>query len=179
MLRYALPIVVLAALVVVLRLALDRDQPASYVPSPLLGKGAPAFSIPRLDDPARSLSNEDLLGDVSLLNVWATWCGGCRQEHPFLMELSRTAGVRMFGLNWKDDSSLARQWLTQLGDPYTAVGVDQEGSVAIDWGVYGAPETFLLDASGKVLYKHIAPLTPEAWEKEFLPRIRQARSAGQ
>jgi cytochrome c biogenesis protein CcmG/thiol:disulfide interchange protein DsbE len=175
MFRFALPIALLAALVAVLLIALNREEPPSYVPSPLLGKDAPDFILPHLDDPARTLSRQDMLGDVSLLNVWATWCGGCREEHPFLMKLSRTAGVRIFGLNWKDDNSLARQWLDQLGDPYAAVGVDQDGRVAIDWGVYGAPETFLVDAAGKVLYKHIAPLTAETWEREFLPRIRQAR----
>jgi cytochrome c biogenesis protein CcmG/thiol:disulfide interchange protein DsbE len=179
MLRFVLPVAVFAALVMVLLLALNREQPPSYVPSPLLGKDAPEFVLPRLDDPARTLRKGDLLGDVSLVNIWATWCAGCRQEHPFLMELARTSGVRMFGINWKDDDTLARRWLADLGDPYAAVGVDQDGRVAIDWGVYGAPETFLLDAGGKVLYKHIAPLTAEAWEQEFLPRIRQARSGGQ
>lgn len=172
--RFVLPVLVFGALLALLVVALNRGDP-SFVPSPLIGKAAPAFAMPVLGDPARTLTNQDLRGDVSLLNVWATWCGGCRQEHPFLMELSRTAGVRIFGLNWKDDSSLATQWLQQLGDPYAAVGVDQDGRVAIDWGVYGAPETFLMDAAGTVLYKHIAPLTPEVWEQEFLPRIRQAR----
>ncbi len=173
MIRFLLPIVILAALVALLVVGLNRDP--SYVPSPLIGKQAPSFSLPRLDDPGRTLSNQDLGGDVALLNVWATWCSGCRQEHPFLMELSRTADVRIFSLNWKDDPDLARQWLATLGNPYTATGVDQDGRAAIDWGVYGAPETFLIDAGGKVLYKHIAPLNAEVWQREFLPRIRQAR----
>ncbi len=175
MTKFALPILILAALVAVLVVGLKRDP--TLVPSPLIGKPAPEFSLPRLDDPARALSRADLLGEVSLVNVWATWCGGCRQEHSFLVTLAKTGGVRMFGLNWKDDPALAQQWLDQLGNPYAATGVDEDGHVAIDWGVYGAPETFLLDAAGNVLYKHIAPLTPEVWETEFVPRIRKARGA--
>jgi cytochrome c biogenesis protein CcmG, thiol:disulfide interchange protein DsbE len=177
MTRFLLPIVMLAALVALLVVGLNRDP--SFVPSPLVGKPAPSFSLPRLDDPTRTLSNQDLAGDVALLNVWATWCGGCRQEHPFLVQLARTADVRIFSLNWKDDPDLAREWLAKLGNPYTATGVDQEGHAAIDWGVYGAPETFLVDAGGVVLYKHIAPLTAEVWEAEFVPRIRKARGLPQ
>lgn len=173
MTRYLLPVVALALLVVLLLVGLNRNP--GYVPSPLLGKPAPVFSLPRLDDPGRTLSNADLAGDVALVNVWATWCSGCRQEHGYLLELARSAGVRIFGLNWKDDPELARRWLATLGNPYAAVGVDEDGRVAIDWGVYGAPETFLLDAGGKVLYKHIAPLDAQTWQAEFLPRIQAAR----
>ncbi len=171
--KYAFPILLLGALVALLWSGLGGNP--GYIPSPLIGKPAPAFSLPRIDDPSATLTRDDLLGDVSLVNVWATWCGGCRQEHPYLVELSRSSDVRIFGINWKDDPQLARQWLAKLGDPYTATGMDQEGRVAIDWGVYGAPETFLLDPGGTVIYKHIAPLTPEVWQSEFLPRIRQAR----
>jgi cytochrome c biogenesis protein CcmG/thiol:disulfide interchange protein DsbE len=174
-LRYVLPIAVLVALIALFVVGLNRDP--SYVPSPLIGKTAPAFELPRLDNPSAALSRSDLLGDVSLLNVWATWCVGCRQEHAFLMELAQRREVRIFGLNWKDDPELARDWLARLGDPYTATAMDRDGRVAIDWGVYGAPETFLLDTGGTVLYKHIAPLTPAVWEQEFLPRIRQARGS--
>lgn len=173
MLRYAVPIAVLAALIALFAVGLNQDP--SYVPSPLIGKPAPAFALPRVDNPALQLDRSELLGDVSLLNVWATWCVGCRQEHPFLVELARRGEVRIFGLNWKDDPASARAWLSRLGDPYVASGMDQDGRVAIEWGVYGAPETFLLDAAGIVLYKHIAPLTPEIWEREFVPRIRKAR----
>ena len=175
MLRYLIPIGVLVALIALFVVGLNRNP--SYVPSPLIGKAAPEFDLPRLDDPTARLRRSDLLGDVSLVNVWATWCVGCREEHPFLVELARRAEVRIFGLNWKDDTRLATDWLARLGNPYTATAVDQDGRVAIDWGVYGAPETFLLDGAGIVLYKHIAPLTPDVWEQEFLPRIRQARGA--
>ena len=171
--RFIIPVLVLAALIAVLVVGLRRDP--SYVPSPLIGRPAPEFTLPRLDDPTRNIARADLLGDVSLVNVWATWCVGCRQEHPFLVQLARTGGVRIFGLNWKDDPALAKQWLAELGDPYTSVAVDQDGRVAIDWGVYGAPETFLLDASGTIIYKHIAPLTQAVWDSEFVPRIRKAR----
>lgn len=173
MTRFVLPIFVLAALVALLVVGLRRDP--TLVPSPLVGKPAPEFSLPRLEQPNERLTKAALLGDVSLVNVWATWCGGCRQEHPFLVSLARAGTIRIFGLNWKDDTALAHEWLDQLGNPYVAVGVDSDGRAAIDWGVYGAPETFLVDAGGKVLYKHIAPLNPEVWQKEFVPRIRAAR----
>jgi cytochrome c biogenesis protein CcmG/thiol:disulfide interchange protein DsbE len=174
--RFVLPIIMLGALVALLIVGLNRNP--GYVPSPLIGKAAPDFSLPRLGgEPGQVVGKSDLLGDVSLLNVWATWCVGCRQEHAYLVRLAQTGEVRIFGLNWKDDQQLAKQWLAQLGNPYVATAVDLDGRVAIDWGVYGAPETFLLDAEGIVLYKHIAPLTPEVWEGEFLPRIRQARAA--
>jgi cytochrome c biogenesis protein CcmG/thiol:disulfide interchange protein DsbE len=173
MTRFLLPILIMAALVVVLAIGLKRDP--TLVPSPLIGKPAPEFSLPRLDDPSQTLTKANLLGDVSLVNVWATWCAGCRQEHAFLNGLAKAGVVRIFGLNWKDDRALARQWLHQLGDPYVATGVDADGRAAIDWGVYGAPETFLVDATGDVLYRHIAPLGPEVWETEFVPRIRRAR----
>jgi len=173
MTRFALPLLVLMTLIGVLVIGLQRDP--SYVPSPLIGKDAPDFSLPLLDNPAGTLTKRDLQGDVAILNVWATWCGGCRQEHPFLLALAREGNIRIFGLNWKDDPTLARQWLVDLGNPYTAVGVDQDGRSAIDWGVYGAPETFLLDADGRVLFKHIAPLTAAVWTAEFLPRIATSR----
>lgn len=173
MFRYLLPVFALVALVALLWAGLHRNP--GYVPSPLIGKPAPDFQLPRLDDPSRTVSRNDLLGDVSLLNVWATWCVGCREEHAFLVELARRDQVRIFGLNWKDDPVMARQWLERLGNPYVSTGMDQDGRVAIDWGVYGAPETFLLDASGMVLYKHIAPLTRAIWEAEFVPRINKAR----
>jgi cytochrome c biogenesis protein CcmG/thiol:disulfide interchange protein DsbE len=176
MTRYVLPAVFLVGLVLVLAIGLRRDP--TYVPSPLIGKAAPEFALPRLDDPQKILRRSDLLGDVSVINVWATWCGGCRQEHPVLLELARTGGVPFFGVDWKDDTALARRWLTELGNPYKAVGIDADGNTAIDLGVYGAPETFLLDPHGNVLYKHIAPMTLDVWQREFLPRIAQARKAG-
>ena len=175
MLRFAAPVVVFLLMLVVFWQGLGRDP--SVVPSPLVGKPAPAFSMPRLGQAEQQLSNADLKGEVVLLNVWATWCSGCRQEHDTLLRIAAMNDVPIYGLNWKDDSALALNWLDQLGNPYRATGVDADGRVAIDWGVYGAPETFLIDAQGTVLHKHIAPLTLEIWQRDFVPRIAAARAA--
>lgn len=169
--RYGIPILILAVLAVFFARGLTLNP--GYVPSPLIGKPAPMFSLPRLKDPADTLGTEDMAGQLALLNVWATWCVGCRQEHGFLNELAETSGVPIYGLNWKDDRAAALGWLSTLGDPYVASAFDGDGEVAIDWGVYGAPETFLIGHDGTVLYKHIAPLTPEVWNSEFLPRIAE------
>ncbi len=171
--RFAIPLFVFLLLVVLLWAGLGKDP--SMVPSPLIGKPMPAFDLPRLDDPTQRLTDQDLRGRVSLLNVWATWCVGCRQEHATLLAIAQTGAAPIYGLNWKDDRLQARAWLERLGNPYVATGVDADGRVAIDWGVYGAPETFLIGADGRVIYKHIAPLTLEIWEREFLPRIRAAK----
>ena len=175
--RFLLPVTVFGLLVAVFYIGLGKDP--ALVPSPLVGKPAPDFSLPLLDDPARTLSRENLLGRTSLVNVWGTWCAGCREEHDTLLTLARDSGVPIFGINWKDDEQLAREWLKLLGNPYAAVGVDADGRVAIDWGVYGAPETFLIGPDGTVLYKHIAPITLDIWRKEFLPRIEAAGGAGE
>ena len=170
--RFLLPAGLFALLVLVLFVGLSKDP--SLVPSPLIGNPAPEFSLPRLDDPARTFSRQDLLGKTTLLNVWGTWCGGCRQEHETLLTVARESGIPIYGINWKDNQGRARDWLSSLGNPYVAVGVDQEGRAAIDWGVYGAPETFLIGPDGTVLYKHIAPLTLDVWREKFLPRIAAA-----
>jgi cytochrome c biogenesis protein CcmG/thiol:disulfide interchange protein DsbE len=167
--RYLIPVALFAVLAIFFRRGLDLDP--GYVASPLIGKPAPAFELPRLKDPARTIGNEELRGRITLFNVWGTWCPGCRQEHAFLNEVARDSGVPIFGLNWKDDRGSALDWLARLGDPYAASAFDASGDVAIDWGVYGAPETFLLDADGTVLYKHVGPLAAEVWQREFVPRI--------
>lgn len=175
MLRYLAPVAVFAALVAMFFVGLGKDP--SYVPSPLIGRPAPTFSLPRLDDPALRLTQADLRGRFVLVNVWATWCSGCRQEHEALMQIAKQGEVPIYGLNWKDEATdQARRWLEALGDPYTAVGVDADGRAAIDWGVYGAPETFLVDPDGIVRHKHIGPLTLETWQEAFLPRIRGRRA---
>lgn len=170
--RYLLPIVLFVTLVGFFARGLQLDP--SHVPSPLIGKTIPEFTLPTLANADVNLSDRDLRGQVSLINVWATWCVGCRQEHAYLVELAERLEVPIYGLNWKDDNTRAQQWLQQLGDPYTTTAVDSEGRVAIDFGVYGAPETFLVDSNGTVLYKHLSPLTREVWQTEFLPRIAQA-----
>jgi len=170
--RYLIPVGLFAVLGVFFWRGLNLSP--GYVPSPLLGKPMPTFSVAQLEDADALLTSDQLHGQVALFNVWATWCSGCRAEHPFLLELSRSSGVPIYGLDWKDDRSSAKRWLATLGDPYVVSGFDDEGNIAIDWGVYGAPETFLIGRDGTVLYKHIAPLTPEAWQKEFVPRIKEA-----
>jgi cytochrome c biogenesis protein CcmG/thiol:disulfide interchange protein DsbE len=171
--RYLVPIAVFGVLAAFLVRGLHLNP--GYVPSPLIGKPMPQFELPRLKDPNAKIGSQDLKGKVALFNVWATWCGGCRQEHEFLVELSRSSGVPIYGLNWKDDRDSALAWLSQLGDPYVANGFDDIGDVAIDWGVYGAPETFLIGPDGTVLYKHIAPLTPEVWQREFVPKLAKLK----
>ena len=175
MLKFGVPLALAALLGVFLFVGLQRDP--SYVPSPLIGKQAPEFTLPSLQDPNYPVASKELAGKTWVLNVWGTWCGGCREEHATLLAISRTGVVPIIGLDWKDDSTAAKEWLRQLGNPYAAVAFDPEGRVAIDWGVYGAPETFLIGPDGKVLFKHIAPMTMEVWTQEFLPRI-QAANAG-
>jgi cytochrome c biogenesis protein CcmG/thiol:disulfide interchange protein DsbE len=168
---YAIPAVLLATIGLFFYKGLDLRP--DYIESPLLGKKAPDYSLPTLEDPSKTVGTEDLLGKVSLVNVWATWCVGCRQEHGFLVELAKADILPIYGVNWRDDRVTARDWLDTLGNPYVASAFDSDGGVAIDWGVYGAPETFLVDRDGTVLYKHIAPLNIEVWEREFMPRIRE------
>jgi len=167
--RYILPIGLFAALIALFYLGLGRDK--ETIPSPLIGNPAPSFEIARLDDPGTTIGTKEFSGKPYLLNVWATWCVGCRQEHEVLLEIARRGEIPILGLNWKDERELAQQWLQELGNPYVANAFDQEGRVAIDWGVYGAPETFLIDASGKVAHKLVGPMTLQIWESEFLPRI--------
>jgi len=172
-LRYLLPVIAFAIMIPVFVVGLGRNK--NELPSPLLEQPAPEFALPALADPEKTVGSESYAGELSLVNVWATWCVGCRAEHEFLMELSRTTDVPIFGLNWRDQREPALRWLAQLGDPYSETAYDEEGRVGIDWGVYGAPETFLVDAEGRVIYKHISPLTREVWEDEFVPRIEAER----
>jgi cytochrome c biogenesis protein CcmG/thiol:disulfide interchange protein DsbE len=167
--RYFVPGLVLAVLAAFFYGGLYLNP--SKVTSPLLGKPMPEFSLPTVRDPAVAVGSANIKGQLALLNVWGTWCVECRHEHPFLLELARSSGVPIYGLNVKDDRTLAVAWLDDLGDPYVASGFDAEGRVAIDWGVYGAPETFLISRDGTILHKHISPLTPAVWRRDFLPLI--------
>jgi cytochrome c biogenesis protein CcmG/thiol:disulfide interchange protein DsbE len=142
-----------------------------FIESPLIGRGAPEYALPELRDPMQLVGSDSFKGQIALVNVWATWCVGCRQEHGFLVELKRAGIVPIYGVNWRDERELALDWLDRLGNPYESSAFDADGSVAIDWGVYGAPETFLIDRDGTVLYKHIAPLNSAVWQTEFMPRI--------
>jgi cytochrome c biogenesis protein CcmG/thiol:disulfide interchange protein DsbE len=174
MLKFGVPFIVFLLIGLFLFVGLYRDP--SYVPSPLIGKQAPEFTLPSLHDASYPVASKELLGRPWVLNVWGTWCAGCRQEHETLLRIAQTQVVPLIGLNWKDDPVAAQEWLRTLGNPYAVVAADQEGRTAIDWGVYGAPETFLIGPDGKVLFKHIAPMTMEVWNTEFLPRIQAAKT---
>lgn len=169
--RYMIPVTLLVVLAAFFARGLWLDP--GYIPSPLVGKPAPEFSLPALKDPESVVSSKDYDGRVALLNVWATWCVGCREEHEFLYELSESGTVPIYGLNWRDEREAALDWLERLGDPYEASAYDYDGQVAVEWGVYGAPETFLLDRDGTVLHKHVGPLTVSHWRSDFLPIIKQ------
>ena len=167
--KFALPLVAFALLVGMFVVGLNLDP--SRIPSPLLEHTAPEFAIPSLQDPNVLVGSADYANRVALVNIWATWCPGCRQEHGFLLELAQQGTIPIFGLNWRDNRTEALGWLRSLGNPYIATGFDADGRVGIDWGAYGAPETFLIDANGIVIHKHIAPLTREIWERDFVPLI--------
>jgi cytochrome c biogenesis protein CcmG, thiol:disulfide interchange protein DsbE len=147
------------------------------VPSPLVGKAAPAFRLARLHQPAEQLSPADLTGKVWLLNVWASWCVSCRVEHPLLVELAKSKVVPIVGLNYKDRREAGIEWLAQHGDPYDVSVVDADGRVGIDWGVYGVPETFIVDKQGVIRYKHIGPVDAAAVKNKILPLVRQLQAS--
>jgi cytochrome c biogenesis protein CcmG/thiol:disulfide interchange protein DsbE len=148
----------------------------SEVPSPFIGKAAPAFALPRLDDPAQQITRDELLGQPWVLNVWASWCAPCRTEHPLVIDIARRSGVAVYGLNYKDRPEAARAWLANLGDPYRATLIDADGRVGIDYGVYGVPETFLVDRRGVVRLKHVGPLTPEVVRETVEPLLQQLKA---
>lgn len=173
-LRYIVPLAIFVVLAGFLYRGLSIDP--KLVPSPLIGKPAPDFTLTTLRDPAQTISNKDLLGKVSLLNIWATWCVSCRAEHAVLVELAKTGQVDIYGLNYKDDRMQAQRWLEQLGDPYVANAFDADGRVGINWGVYGAPETFVIDSTGIIRHKHIGPLTVEILNEEILPLVNKLNS---
>jgi cytochrome c biogenesis protein CcmG, thiol:disulfide interchange protein DsbE len=145
------------------------------IPSPLIGKPVPEFSLPPVKGRTLGLSTADIKGEVSLVNVFASWCVACRDEHPILMQLSRRGIVPIHGLNYKDAPDDAAAWLDSLGDPYTRTGADRDGRVGIEWGVYGVPETFVIDLDGRIAYKHIGPISPQALEEMILPLVEKLR----
>lgn len=169
--RFWIPLGVFAALVVVFAVALKRAPEKQLVASALIGKPAPAFVMPDLLQPGALVDSADYKGRWSLLNVWGTWCVECRAEHAQLLDIQRGGKVSVIGLNYKDDDDAARQWLQELGDPYAAVGIDKEGRVAIDYGVYGAPESFLINPQGIIVHKVVGVITPELWQTKLLPLV--------
>lgn len=177
-LRYLIPLGVFVLLLGVLTVGLVRAPEKDIIPSPLIGKSAPQFSVPNLFAGQGAVSSEQFRGRWTLVNVWGSWCYACRAEHPTLLSIKQQAQVPIIGIDWNDDETDARDWLDQLGNPYSEVGTDHDGKVAIDWGVYGAPESFLISPSGQVVYKQIGAMTPEIWRREFLARINAANLPG-
>lgn len=171
MVRYLIPLGIFIVLVVFLARGLQLNP--HEVPSPLIGKPAPDFLLPQLQDANQQLGRKDFLGKVSLLNVWASWCVACREEHPVLVEIARSGVVNIYGLNYKDTREDALRWLAQFGNPYLTSAFDEQGKVGIDYGVYGVPETYIIDRQGIIRHKVIGPITHENWDKELLPLIRK------
>jgi cytochrome c biogenesis protein CcmG, thiol:disulfide interchange protein DsbE len=175
--RFLLPLAGFVLLLVVLLVGLRRAPDKSILPSPLIGKPVPQFTLPNLFDSTQPVSSESLKGRWLLVNVWGTWCVECRAEHQVLLQIKQQARVPILGIDWKDQNEDAMAWLAQLGNPYERVATDRDGRVAIDWGVYGAPESFLISPAGTVVYKHIGAMTEQVWQSEFLPRVNAPAGA--
>ena len=172
---FALPVLAFVAVAAFLLVGLFREP--QKIPSPLIDKPAPAFDLPLL--PTREAAAEgrfassQLAGKPYVLNVWASWCAPCLQEHPLFVDLAKQKRITLIGIDYKDDPTQARNWLARHGNPYDVVAADRDGRVAIEWGVYGVPETFVVDAQGKIRYKHIGPLSAEALQQTILPLVRR------
>lgn len=170
-LRFLIPLAAFAVLTGFLMKGLWMDP--HTVPSPLIGKPAPAFRLTQVADPAKSVSRDEMLGKVWLLNVWASWCVSCRDEHPVLVDFSKTGIVPIYGLDYKDTRVEALKWLDQFGNPYDVSLFDPDGRVGIDYGVYGVPETYVIDKTGTIRYKQIGPITPEILHEKIVPLVRK------
>lgn len=173
--RFLLPLGLFLGLMIFLAVGL-RLNPRD-IPSPFIGKPAPSFRLAQLDDPGKTISNGDMAGQVWLLNVWASWCGSCRVEHPVLMDLAKSRAVTMIGLDYKDQRDEGSKWLREHGNPYLVSAFDADGRVGIDYGVYGVPETFVIDKKGVIRMKFTGPLTPEAIRTKLLPLIEELKRA--
>ena len=174
-LRFIVPLVVFAILLGFLWVGLSLNP--REVPSPLIDKPAPSFQLPRLDNPTQALAPDDLRGQVWLLNVWASWCVSCMDEHPLLVQLARTGAVPIYGLNYKDKRNDALSWLAKNGNPYTLSITDPEGKVGIDYGVYGVPETYVIDKAGVIRYKRIGPVTGQVLSDHILPLVKRLQAS--
>ncbi len=168
--KYLLPLAIFLVLVGFLAVGLHLDP--RNVPSPLIDKPAPAFSVSKLGEPGAKFSPAEMKGKVWLLNVWASWCVACREEHPVLMQLARDSNLELYGLDYKDTEADAQNWLKEGGNPYKAVAVDAEGTVGIDYGVYGVPETYVIDRAGIIRFKQTGPITQEVWEQKIAPLLK-------
>jgi cytochrome c biogenesis protein CcmG/thiol:disulfide interchange protein DsbE len=170
---YMLPLVMLTALVAWFALALSPGRDPSIVPSALIDKAAPPLDLPSVYPDRPGLSSADLRGRITVVNVFASWCLPCRAEHPILSRLAKTKGVALVGISWKDTPQAARGWLTEIGDPFERVGSDPSGRAGIDWGVYGVPETYVIDADGRIRYKHVGPLSQEDVASVIVPILNR------
>ncbi|MBJ6132485.1 DsbE family thiol:disulfide interchange protein [Ochrobactrum sp. Q0168] len=179
-----LPLLVFVGLAAVFTVQLLSGKDSSTIPSALIGRQAPQTNLPAVDGLMRNgvsvpgLNSEDFKtgpgGKLTLVNVWGSWCVPCRQEHPLLMEIAKDSRIRLVGLNYKDQPENARRFLGDLGNPFAAVGADRAGRSAIEWGVYGVPETFLVGPDGKIIYKHVGPFTPESVKNDLMPAVAKA-----
>ncbi len=170
-LRFLIPPLVLVVLVVFLGIGLTKNP--RKVPSPLIDKPAPVFQAPLLRQPDEKFKVADMRGKVWLLNVWASWCVACREEHPVLLALGQSGRVPLYGLDYKDTREAGKNWLDTAGDPYLASAVDPQGQIGMNYGVYGVPETYLIDKNGVIRYKQIGPLTPDVVENQILPMVEK------
>lgn len=172
-----LPLAIFVGLAAVFAVQLLSGKDNTTIPSALIGKQAPQTNLPPVEGlvrdgaPVPGLNSEDFKGKLTLVNVWGSWCVPCRQEHPLLMEIAKDERIRVVGLNYKDQPENARRFLGDLGNPFAAVGADRAGRSAIEWGVYGVPETFLVDQNGKIVYKHVGPFTPESVKNDLMPAV--------
>ena len=171
-----LPLVITAALGVLFYQGLRNQDDA--LPSALLGQSVPEFSLPPVGGRGEGLSSDDLRGEVSLVNVWASWCAPCREEMPLLVELARSGTVKVHGINYKDDPEAALAFLDELGNPFARLGADPTGRVGLDWGVYGLPETFVVDAEGRIAYKHVGPFDRQTLQERILPVVVRLQAEG-
>jgi cytochrome c biogenesis protein CcmG, thiol:disulfide interchange protein DsbE len=179
----ALPLLIFAMLAGLFWFALQSGDP-SRLPSALVGKPVPPFTLPPIEEQtgagAEGFESSDLAkGEPTIVNVWASWCVPCHEEHPLLLELAKQPGVRLYGINYKDDPAAARRFLGRYGNPFQRVGADRSGRVAIDWGVYGVPETYVITGDGKIAYRHVGPLTKEAIQQKLLPLLKDSSPKSQ
>jgi cytochrome c biogenesis protein CcmG, thiol:disulfide interchange protein DsbE len=175
--RFLWPLGIFAALVIVLLVGLKHAPEKGVIKSPLIGKAAPEFKVPLLTDGTQHFETAALKGGWHLVNIWGTWCFECRNEHATLLAIKSEGKIPIIGIDWRDEDTAAMQWLSQLGNPYETVAADRDGRVAIDWGVYGAPESFLVNPEGVIVEKQVGAMTIEDWQSRFLPHLTAGANA--
>lgn len=169
--RFVIPLAAFAIIAAVLGIGIKNSRTVGEIQSPLIGKPAPTWSLPLLGQAGRTFGSKDLAGKWYVLNFWGSWCFACKDEHNELLRIGSSSSVPIIGIDWRDDDASARNFLDTLGNPYATVATDHDGRVVVDWGVYGAPESFLVNPAGVVVYKKIGPITPEEWNSNFASRL--------